>query len=34
MFTAVSGPLDANGTALTAAQYAALYAAYGPPRGR
>ena len=31
-FTAVSGPLDANGTALTAAQYAALHAAYGPPR--
>jgi putative drug exporter of the RND superfamily len=31
-FTAVSGPLDANGTALTAAQYAALYAAYGPSR--
>jgi putative drug exporter of the RND superfamily len=32
LFTVVSGPLDANGTALTAAQYAALYAAYGPPR--
>jgi putative drug exporter of the RND superfamily len=32
LFTAVSGPLDANGTALTAPQYAALYAAYGPPR--
>ena len=32
-FTAVSGPFDANGAALTAAQYAALYAAYGPPRG-
>ncbi len=32
-FTAVSGPFDANGTALTAAQYAALHAAYGPPRG-
>ena len=31
-FTAVSGPLDANGTALTAAQYTALHAAYGPPR--
>jgi putative drug exporter of the RND superfamily len=31
-FTAVSGPFDANGTALTAAQYAALHAAYGPPR--
>jgi putative drug exporter of the RND superfamily len=31
-FTAVSGPLDANGTALTPAQYAGLYAAYGPPR--
>jgi putative drug exporter of the RND superfamily len=31
-FTAVSGPMDANGTALTAAQYAALHAAYGPPR--
>jgi RND superfamily putative drug exporter len=32
VFTSVSGPLDANGTALTAAQYAAFYAAYGPPR--
>ncbi len=32
LFTAVSGPLDANGTALTAPQYTALYAAYGPPR--
>jgi putative drug exporter of the RND superfamily len=32
LFTAVSGPLNANGTALTARQYAALYAAYGPPR--
>jgi len=32
LFTAVSGPLDPNGTALTPAQYAALYAAYGPPR--
>jgi putative drug exporter of the RND superfamily len=32
-FTAVSGPLDANGTPLTAAQYTALYAVYGPPRG-
>jgi RND superfamily putative drug exporter len=31
-FTAVSGPFDANGTALSAAQYAALHAAYGPPR--
>jgi putative drug exporter of the RND superfamily len=31
-FTAVSGPMDANGTALTAAEYAALYAAYGSPR--
>ena len=31
-FTAVSGPLDANGTALSAPQYAALHAAYGPPR--
>jgi putative drug exporter of the RND superfamily len=31
-FTAVSGPFDANGTALTAAQYAGLYARYGPPR--
>jgi RND superfamily putative drug exporter len=30
--TAVSGPFDANGTALTAAQYAALHASYGPPR--
>ncbi len=32
VFTSVSGPLDANGTALTAAQYAALYAVYGSPR--
>ena len=32
-FTAVSGPLDANGTALSPAQYAALAAVYGPPRG-
>jgi len=32
VFTSVSGPLNANGTALTAAQYAALYAAYGSPR--
>jgi putative drug exporter of the RND superfamily len=32
LFTAVSGPLDANGTALTPARYAALYASYGPPR--
>jgi putative drug exporter of the RND superfamily len=32
-FTAVTGPFDANGTTLTAAQYAALHAAYGPPRG-
>jgi len=32
-FTAVSGPFDANGTALSPAQYAALYSAYGPPRG-
>jgi len=31
-FTTVSGPFDANGTALTAAQYAALHAAYGPAR--
>ncbi len=31
-FTAVSGPLDANGTPLTPAEYAALHAAYGPPR--
>jgi putative drug exporter of the RND superfamily len=31
-FTAVSGPLDANGTGLSSAQYVALYAAYGPPR--
>ncbi len=31
-FTSVSGPLNANGTALTAAQYASLYAAYGPAR--
>jgi RND superfamily putative drug exporter len=32
-FTAVTGPFDANGTTLTAATYAALHAAYGPPRG-
>ena len=32
LFTAVSGPFDANGTALTAARYASLYAAYGSPR--
>jgi RND superfamily putative drug exporter len=32
-FTAVTGLFDANGTALSAAQYAALYSAYGPPRG-
>jgi putative drug exporter of the RND superfamily len=32
VFTTVSGPLNPNGTALTAAQYAELYAAYGPPR--
>ena len=32
VFTSVSGPLNANGTMLTAAQYAALYAAYGPAR--
>jgi RND superfamily putative drug exporter len=32
VFSSVSGPLNANGTALTAAQYAALYAAYGSPR--
>jgi RND superfamily putative drug exporter len=32
VFIAVSGPFDANGTALTAAQYARLHAAYGPPR--
>ena len=32
VFTSVSGPLNANGTALTTAQYAALFAAYGPPR--
>ncbi len=32
-FTAVVGPLNANGTVLTAAQYAALHAAFGPPRG-
>jgi RND superfamily putative drug exporter len=31
-FTAVSGPFDANGLALTAARYASLHAAYGPPR--
>jgi putative drug exporter of the RND superfamily len=32
VFTSVSGPLNANGTALTPAQYTALYAAYGPAR--
>jgi RND superfamily putative drug exporter len=32
VFTSVSGPLNANGTALTAAQYTALHAAYGAPR--
>ena len=32
VFTSVSGPLNANGTALTAEQYAAMHAAYGPPR--
>ena len=32
VFTSVSGPLNANGTALTATQYAAFFAAYGPPR--
>ena len=32
-FSAVTGPFNANGTALTPAQYAALHAAYGPPRG-
>jgi len=32
VFTSVSGPLNANGTALTAGQYAAFHAAYGPPR--
>ena len=32
-FTAVTGPFDANGMALAPAQYAALHAAYGPPRG-
>jgi RND superfamily putative drug exporter len=31
-FTAVSGPFDPNGRMLTAAQYAALHAAYGGPR--
>jgi putative drug exporter of the RND superfamily len=31
-FTAVSGPFDANGTALTGPQYASLHAAYGPAR--
>jgi RND superfamily putative drug exporter len=31
-FTATSGPLNANGTVLSPAQYAALAAAYGPPR--
>jgi putative drug exporter of the RND superfamily len=31
-FTVVSGSFNANGTALTAARYASLHAAYGPPR--
>jgi putative drug exporter of the RND superfamily len=31
-FTAASGPFDANGTPLTAAQYVSLHAAYGPAR--
>ncbi len=31
-FTAVSGPLDPNGAALSPARFAALAAAYGPPR--
>jgi putative drug exporter of the RND superfamily len=31
-FTGVSGPFDANGTALTAPQYASLHATYGPAR--
>jgi putative drug exporter of the RND superfamily len=31
-FAAVSGPLNANGTPLTPAQYAVLHAAYGAPR--
>ena len=31
-FTAVSGPLDANGTVLTAAQYTAMFTALGPAR--
>ncbi len=30
-FTAVSGPLNPNGTALSPARFAALAAAYGPP---
>ncbi len=30
-FTKVTGPLDPNGTALTPARYASLYAALGPP---
>ena len=32
VFTSVSGPLNANGTPLTVAKYAALYATYGSPR--
>ncbi len=31
-FTAVSGPLDANGTVLTATQYTAMFTAFGPAR--
>jgi RND superfamily putative drug exporter len=31
-FTAVSGPLDPNGTGLTATQYTAMFAAFGPAR--
>jgi RND superfamily putative drug exporter len=32
LFTAVTGPLDPNGTALSATAYAALYRQYGAPR--
>jgi len=32
LFTAVTGPLDPNGTVLSASEYAALYRQYGGPR--
>jgi putative drug exporter of the RND superfamily len=33
LFTAVNGPLDANGETLPAATFVSLYRTYGPPRG-